>query len=101
MFRNMLPVTALLELIRFGPLGRSLLPFVRGTNEVAVLFEKKVLVEGTAHTMNTTETLLQCPDVVAQTTAVEVRQGHWLKSMLTPRCHKQNTFPWESSVKKN
>ena len=55
--------------------------------------QKLVLVEGTAHTMNTAETLLQCLDVFVRPRPAKMRQGHWLKSMLTPCCHKQNTFP--------
>ena len=50
-----------------------------------------VLVKDTVHTMYTTETLLAFPHVVPETGPVELHQGHWLKSMLTPCCHKQNT----------
>ena len=86
MFRNMLPVTGLRGLVRFGLLGKS--------RHIGLSsLQKTVPVEGTAHTMNTTETLLQCPDVVTQTRPVELRHGDCWNTMLNPCCHKQNTFP--------
>jgi hypothetical protein len=54
------------------------------------LEKKTVLVEGTAHTMYTTQIRLAFEDIVHETGPVELREGHWLTSMLT--CHKQNSL---------
>ena len=81
-------------LITFGLHGRSchIASLVPGTGEVLPSLKNPVLVENTAHTRNTTETLLQRPDVLAQTRPVKLHQGFWLTSMLTLAATNRTIF---------